>query len=173
MLLLAIAGFSPGFVACAGAKIVNVEGHIEHEVSRIATSPFGDTLADEIAVDVRESDQNTAEILNTSSTLSLIERLGIMAIKATSPENLERLRSEGIDAWLETEYTNHPTSDTPQTVKVRISSTHDLEQFIRFTWHNAWGGVRGSIADWAMRKGRESAAEDIADEIVRRLYPEP
>jgi hypothetical protein len=74
---------------------------------------------------------------------------------------------------LETEYTNHPTSDTPQTVKVRISSTHDLEQFIRFTWHNAWGGMRGSIADWAMRKGRESSAEDIADEIVRRLHPEP
>ena len=40
-------------------------------------------------------------------------------------------------------------------------------------WQNAWGGLRGSMADGDMRKNRESAAEDIADEIIRRLYPEP
>jgi hypothetical protein len=55
-------------------------------------------------------------------------------------------------------------------VDVILTSTHDLKQFIKFTWNNAWGGMKGSIADYTMRKGRKAATKGVADEIVRRLH---
>ena len=116
--------------------------------------------------------QNTAEVMDTHSTMELLKRLDMKNIHATLPGNLELLRADGIDAWMKASEATHPTSDTPQSVDIILTSTHDLKQFIKFTWINAWGGMRGSIADAVMRKGRKAAAKGVADEIVRRLHPD-
>ena len=157
-------------ISCAGVKIVTEDGCIRHEVARIATSASGGELANAIVLEMRKSEHNTAEVMDTRSTMELLERLGLKNIHATSPEGLELLRAEGIDAWMKASDVAHPISDTPQYVDIVLTSTHDLKQFIKFTWNNAWGGMKGSLADYAMKKDREAAIKGVADEIVRRLH---
>jgi hypothetical protein len=168
--LLLLVAISPAVISCAGASVVAEDNSISHQVARIAMSASGGEFADAIVKEMRDSEQNTAEVMDTHSTMELLERLGMKNIHATLPEGLELLRADGIDAWMKAAEAAHPTSDTPQSVDIVLTSTHDLRQFIKFTWINAWGGMKGSIADAVMRKGRTAAAKAVADEIVRRLH---
>ena len=168
--LFVLVAISPAVISCAGVSVVAEDNSIRHEVARIATSASGGELADAIVIEMRNSEHNTAEVMDTHSTMELLKRLGMKNIHATLPEGLELLRAEGIDAWMKASEATHPTSDTPQSVDIILTSTHDLKQFIKFTWNNAWSGMKGSLADYTMRKGRKAATKGVADEIVRRLH---
>lgn len=160
-------------ISCSGPRTVGSDNSIRHEVRRIALSPSGGAFVDAIAQNVRDSENNTAELLSTQSTAELLKRLGVMGARATQPESLAQLRAEGIDAWMRVEVGAHQIADTPQNVEVRVTSTHDAQQFIDFKWHNGQGGMRGSIADATMRKNSATAAKLIAEELVERLNAEP
>jgi len=155
--------------ACGGARVVGSDNFIKHPIHRIAVSPSGGDVADAIVQRLREKEGGKLEVMGTKATAEMLQRTKVMSIKATTPESLAILKREGIDAWLRMESAAHPSSDTPQNVNVRMTSTHDPLQYIDFLWHNGWGGMRGSLADATMRRGRDDALDAVTDEIVARL----
>lgn len=157
--------------SCVGTRIVGNDVQIPHAIEKIATSPSGGEMADAIATALSQSETYDLEVLDTSATLSLLTELEIPSVRASLPENMEHMRARGVDAYLRIEMTHHLISEDPGDVNVRLFSTHHPEQCLQFTWHNARGGMRGSLADASMRKGRSAAADEIAAELVRRLTP--
>ena len=147
---------------------MGTDDFIRHPVARLAVSPSGGEMAEAIAASLREKGGDM-EILDPAATAQILRETGIMGPQATLPENLAKLRSRSIDAWLRADFGTHAIADVPQNISVRISSTHDAAQFIDFVWHNAWGGMRGSLADATMRKGPEKAVDEVTDAILERL----
>ena len=133
-----------------------------HEVRTVATNPAGYDTGDAIAKALEARDDFAPKVLDVEQTMQLLRKLGIPSSKATLPESRQRLRAEGIDGWLDVTMEEHPTSDDPNRISVRLSSTHDPKLAITLEWRNAWGGMKGSLADASMRMGLDSAAKEIA-----------
>ncbi len=73
--LFLLVAISPEVISCAGASVVSEDNSIRHEVARIATSASGGELADAIVIEMRNSEHNTAEVMDTDSTMELLKRL--------------------------------------------------------------------------------------------------
>ena len=67
--LLLLVAISPAVISCAGASVVAEDNSIRHKVARFATSASGGEFADAIVIEMRKSEQNTAEIMDTHSTM--------------------------------------------------------------------------------------------------------
>ena len=104
--------------------------------------------------------------------LRLVKKLGIPSVQASRPQNLKLLKSEGLDAYLRVATTLKSLTGEPESVEVKLLSTHDPAQFIQFVWNNGWG-IPGSLADAVARVDQSEAAAEIAAEIVRRLALAP
>ena len=105
---------------------------------------------------------------DTSQTSSLLIRLNLEEMEVVRPENLARLRTEGIDAYLVCR-SAAGRDGLPQSASVRINSTHTGAILSGLSWQNGWGGQAGSIADRTMRKDLSEAASEIARELTARL----
>jgi hypothetical protein len=107
--LFLLVAISPAVTSCAGASVVADDNSIRHKVARIATSASGGEFADAIVIEMRNSEHNTAEVMDTHLTMELLKRLDMKNIHATLPEGLKLLRVEGIDAWMKVSEAAHPT----------------------------------------------------------------
>jgi len=155
---------------CGGSTMVADDANEpQHQVRTIATSPSGYDTADAIAKALEAREDFEPKVLDVDQTMQLLRRLGIKSSKAQLSENRQRLRAEGVDGWLDVTTHEHPTSDAPNRVSVRLSSTHDPTRAITLEWSNAWGGMKGSLADASMRKGLEAAAREIAAGIAKQF----
>jgi hypothetical protein len=153
---------------CAGSRVVGEPDTLRESVSRIAAAPIGGEAADRLIAGLKSAGLR-AECLTTAECAALLKELDVPSTRAELAENRERLLGRGVDAWLLVERTDHPVSADPSAIHVRLISLRDPTQAIDFTWKNAWGGMQGSLADAAMRKGDEEASSEAAAELVARL----
>lgn len=163
----------PGLLlaSCRSTAIVGEDSQILHPVVRIGTSPSGGDTADLVANQLNGSEGGSIHALTTQETLTILKELGVPSVRASTPENLKLLRSRGLDAYLRIEMRQHVVSEDPDSIDVKLFSTHDSAQRIAFVWHNARGGMKGSPADATMRKDQAEAAREITAELLRRLAP--
>lgn len=157
---------SASLLSCAGTQVSEVRSTIEHQISVIGTAPVGGEIADSIASAFADSDATSVQVLNTTETAALLKELNLSSSKALLEENLRLLRQRGLDAWLVLESQAHMVSSDPGSIRLRLASTHAIDQEISFRWKNAWGGMPGSLADATMRRTRAQAAKELADELM-------
>ena len=161
--------FSCLLMACGGSRIDGQTIRMDHPVNCIAISPGSSEIGHGIEQGLVDSELYRGKIVGSDAAVNLLHELGIRSPKATLPENLARLNERGVDAWLRVEASNAVLSDAPKTVLVRMASTHSPDQSIEFVWHNAWGGMPGSPADYMMKAGAFKAGKSIAEELARIL----
>ena len=151
---------------CSISKIQSAQGRRPgHSVKAIAMAPSGGLLADAIGVELFNLGY---QVFDTSQTSSLLVRLNLSEMEVVRPENLTRLRAEGIDAYLVCRAAAG-SDGLPQSASVRVNSTHTGAILAGLSWQNGWGGQAGSIADRTMRKDLSEAASEIAHELSTRL----
>lgn len=166
--------FSVGFLVfgmtsmgCGGAKVEGLEGvrpthPVREAVIESGDAQLGDFVAEELTALGLKS-------IGPTASAKRLPELGIPIGKALLPENLAKLREQGIDALVVLEPNQSIAADIPQNVQVVLTSTHTRQSMGQFKWHNAWGGMRGSLADATMRKDRRNAAKDIASYIHKAV----
>lgn len=157
--------------SCRGTRIIGNDVQIEHALTKVATLPVGGELASRIATTLNHSEAQEAHFLSTKDTADLLTRLKISSLRISRPENIEQLVAEGVDAYLRIEVGKHLLGSATDRIEVKLFSTHDPDVCLQFVWHNARGGMKGSLADASMRKDDAIAIEEICAELLRRLNP--
>jgi len=153
-------------VSCATSKLSTSPSQTpSHSVKSIAMAPSGGLIADAIAVELFN---RGFHVIDTAETSNLLVRMGLSEIEVTTPENLARLRDQGVDAYLVAR-SAAAADGRPQSASVRVNSTHTGAILAGVTWQNGWGGIAGSPADRVMRKDLTEAAVEIAIDLAKRL----
>jgi len=140
-----------------------------HAIRIIATDPSGFDAGDAIAKELEARDDFEPKVLDVAATAKLLGEMGIKTSKAQLPANQKRLRGKSVDGWLDVKMEQHMASDDPSWIEVRLFSTHDPSRYLFVKWKNAWGGMKGSLADATMRKSLKTAAKEIAEELALQL----
>jgi hypothetical protein len=101
----------------------------------------------------------------------MMVRLNMNEVEVQRPENLAKLKAQGIDAFLSVRASG-AYDGQPQGASARVVSTGTGRLIAGVTWQNAWGGQAGSIADRTMRKGLNEASVEIANALAACAYRE-
>jgi len=159
-LLLLLAG-------CTSARLIETihTAYTGPPARCVAIDPRGGILADEIAMELYNSGLN---VLDADQTSLLASRTGVSEFHINSPEGHEALRTDGVDALLVVK-SLMSWDGTPQTVTVRLISTHTSQIITGLSWQNGWGGDIGSVLDRSMRKDIPEAAGQIAEALLTRI----
>jgi len=160
---------------CGGSKYEQIKApdYADGSVRSLAIAPsdslFGDgsQLADAVGA---ELGKRGFTVVDTTGAAVLLSKYGISQVDVRAPEALAALGKEGVDAILSVSSTA-ATMGGPgmRHVKVRLISTRTSKEIGGIDWHNAWGGVPGSPADFTMRKGLADAAQEIAEALAKLL----
>ena len=156
--------------ACASSKIstIPVSNKISTSVKVVALDPGGGLLADAVGV---ELSNRGFTVLDPATTSKLMARLNINEVEISTPVGLEKLKSQGVDAYLTVRAAGGYDQQF-QNASARVNSTQTGKIIAGITWQNGWGGQAGSIADRSMRKGIADAATEIADALTKSLRPQ-
>jgi len=150
---------------CGTSQVGTVGSGQTAVVKTIAMMPGGGVLADAVA---KELAARGFKIVDSATTSSMLARLNLKETETSRPEGLSKLRDQGVDAILvvsgERGYDNQP-----QSASARMTSTRNGALIASVTWQNAFGGMRGSIADHVMRKGLSQAAIEMANELASHV----
>lgn len=151
---------------CAGSKMSVMQNTkaISHTVNQIAIAPGSGPFGDAIGVELFNMGFH---IVDSNQAAAIIGRAGLKEFELYTPKGYETLRGEGIDAVLTAKSVD--VNGTPESASVRVTDTANGNLLAGITWQNAWGGMRGSIADRTMRKNLSGAAQAIAKELSNRL----
>jgi hypothetical protein len=136
-----------------------------HSVKVIAFASGGGVLADAVAVELANRGYT---VIDPGTTNSLIARLGLTEIEVSQPSGLDKLKQQGIDAYL-TIRAADGYDGAPASASARLTSTHNGQVIGGLTWQNGWGGAEGSPADRVMRSGLTQAAQQIAEGLTKRI----
>lgn len=170
ILRLCIALFGTVFLFwCASSKLstIPVSGKFSAPVKVIALDPSGGLLADAIGVEVSNRGFTA---LDSATTSKLIARLNLNEIQISTPVGLEKLKTQGVDAYLSVRAVGAYDQQI-QSASDHVNSTATGQVIAGITWQNGWGGQAGSIADRTMRKGLSEAAAEIAEALAKSLEP--
>ncbi len=157
------------FVGCATSRTstLPVSGRLATSVKVIALDPGGGLLADAVGV---ELSNKGFTVIDSATTSKLMARLNINEIEISTPTGLQKLKEQGVDAYL-TVRAAGGYDEQPQSASARINSTDTGQIVAGVSWQNGWGGQAGSIVDRTMRKGLAEAAKEIAEALVKSIKP--
>lgn len=152
---------------CASSRISAqpLVARLTAPIKVIALDPSGGLLADAVGVELSNRGYT---VLDTATTSKMLARLNINEVEISTPIGLERLKAEGVDAYLAVRAAGG-YDQQPQSASARVNSTDGGQVVAGITWQNGWGGQPGSIMDRTMRMGLSEAASEIADALVESL----
>ena len=152
---------------CASSRLSTLpaSGNLTAPVKVIALDPSGGLLADAVAV---ELSNRGFTVLDSATTSKIMARLNLNEVEISTPVGLEKLKAQGIDAYLTVRAAGGYDQQV-QSASARVNSTDTGQVVAGITWQNGWGGQAGSIADRTMRKGLAEAAAEISDALVESL----
>ena len=167
--LLAIAG-------CGGSRAVPIKApeYSDHSVRTLTIAPSQDLfekdsnkLGDAIGVELAKLGYS---VVDENQATELLAKYDISPVHIFDPSALAALQKEGIDAvlWVSSATSSIGGPDMRH-VTVRLTSTSTSKKIGEIDWHNAWGGMPGSPADYTMRKGVTAAAREIAEALAKLL----
>ena len=166
ILLLFVISASLLFYSCSGSSVSLVGGkNPGHQVNVIAINPNGGILGDAIAIELATYDIN---VVDPAQFTNLVARLNLNEFEIGSPQNLVKLKDEGIDGYLVVKVASG-YDGLPQSASVRLNSTYNGQLIAGVSWQNGYGGQAGSIADRMMRSDVSSAAKEIVSELMKNL----
>lgn len=155
---------------CAGSRISEMgqSNIIAVPVKVIALDPSGGLFADAVGVELLNLGY---EVIDTATTSRMITRLNLTEIEVNRPTGLQKLKDQGIDAYLSVRATSG-RDGVPNSAIARINNTSTGKIIAGVTWQNGWGGQSGSIADRTMRKGLSEAVTEISTALSRHISKE-
>lgn len=152
--------------SCAGSSVSLVGGkNPGHPVNVIAINPNGGILGDAIAIELARYD---ISVVDPAQLTNLVARLNLNEFEIGSPQNLLKLKDEGIDGYLVVRVASG-YDGLPQSASVRLNSTYNGQLIAGVSWQNGYGGQAGSMADRMMRSDVSSAAKEIVAELVKNI----
>jgi hypothetical protein len=167
VLLCSFAGIGAG---CAGPKVTSAPGAVPsgHVVRTVAIQPVvtavDGILGDALGVQLSKRGMVVMDAAATAQAF----RESQVDITTQQVQGMAVLRRLGVDALIAVAAV--PGYDgAVQTASLRVLSAHTGKVLTNVIWENAWSGMRGSIADRAMRSGLVEAAEQLADALVSQL----
>lgn len=161
--LISIAFF---ITSCAGSSVSLVGGKkSEHPVNVIAINPNGGILGDAIAIELSRYD---ITVVDPAQFSNIVGRLNLNEFEIGSPQNLLKLKDEGIDGYLVVKVAAG-YDGLPQSASVRLNSTHNAQLISGVSWQNGYGGQAGSVADRMMRTDVSTAAKEIVSELIKNI----
>ena len=155
---------------CAGSRM-SIEQPSQppsRPVDSIAIAPGSGVLGDAISLELFN---RGLTIIDAQDAVGIVGRAGLQEFELTTATGFTVLRESGIDAVLVARAVA-AADGTPESASIRITDTRSGRIITGITWQNGHGGTRGSVADRMMRKNLSEAANEIADELVRRLSRE-
>lgn len=135
------------------------------EIKTIALSPGGGLLNDAIGLGLMK---HGFEIYDTTQFSSLMVRMNLSEMEVTQPQNLHKIKQQGIDSILNVRTANGYDSN-PDSASIKLISTKSGKVLAGGTWQNGSGGMKGSPADRMARTGLSEAGEDIADALAKEI----
>ena len=175
---LLFAAALPLLMGCGSSKtmVVKTPEQTGQIVRTLATAPSGDPdhlinvgsqLADYVGA---ELSRRGYTVIDVASTIALMRRHDIPSGYASASQGMAALAEEKVDAIL---VVNSSSSQIggPQMrhVNAKVVSVRTAKDVAGVEWHNAWGGMPGSPADYTMRKGPAEAAKEIAAALANAL----
>lgn len=152
--------------SCAGSSVSLVGGKKpDHPVNVIAINPNGGILGDAIAIELSRYD---ITVVDPTQFSNIVGRLNLNEFEIGAPQNLLKLKDEGIDAYLVVKVAAG-YDGLPQSVTARLNSTHNAQLISGVSWQNGYGGRAGSMADRMMRTDVSTAAREIVSELIKNI----
>jgi len=147
--------------SCGGSSITTEDRYsIDHSVSGIAIGSSG-KLATEIGHKlIKEGFRIFYPTPITGLRFDKVDSLPI--------NSLSDLKEKGIDLYLIIQC-GVGRDDNPESAVIKAYSPHSGRLITHVNWKTGWGGLKGSGMDQIMRSGFSSAAEEIVNELCRKL----
>ena len=165
-----------GVAGCAPSRSVDVRGsgYVAGSVHTLAIPPEndlfskgGDELTDLIGSALAGHGYT---VLNENATAALLAKANLTPSALDTPEGLAALNKAGVGGILRVSSSaSRMGGPGMRHVRATVNSTRTTDQICEVDWTNSWSGMPGSTADHVMRKGAESAAEEIADHLAKPL----
>ena len=109
-------------------------------------------------------------VIDANGATSLLAKNGVSRAPVLNPQALAALAKDGVDAVVSVSAEASVIGGPPMRhVKTKVTSTRTQREIGTVEWHNAWGGMPGSPADYMSRKGMPAAAKEIADALAKLL----
>jgi len=134
-------------------------------IRTIALAPNSGILGDAIGFELI---RYGFEVFDTAQISSMMVRMNLNEIEILEPQNIKKLKSEGIDGMLQVR-TVAGYDDRPQSASVKIISTSTGRIIAGASWQNGRGGQQGSMADQDARVGLAAAAQQIAEGLSNAI----
>lgn len=150
-----------GCVTSSQVNVVRSQAPFEDPIRTIALMPSGGVLADAIGLELLRFGFN---VIDTGKITSLMIRDNINEIEITQPQNLSRLRADGIDAVILVKSVAG-YDGRPQSASVKIVHTKTGQLVAGANWQNGRGGMQGSSADQGARVDLAVAARQISSAL--------
>jgi hypothetical protein len=112
---------------------------------------------------------NGFRIIKKEETYKILRDLDLVAIDASLPEQLTRLKNKEIDAYLTLRTVFAEMLGRPLEVYLNLYSTYTGQAVISLDWKNGWGGQPGSPADHSSKKTISESAEAVASRLISEL----
>ena len=159
--LLAVA-MTLSALGCAGTKLASSgDGTHSQPVKTIVVVPGGGVLADALAVELSGAG---FKVVDSNQMSDVLGRL-LEGRDSLTPQNLEALRTAGVDAYMTVRAILH--NDLPQSASVLVCSTRSGEVLAGVSWQNGWTSPYPGIKN--LRKDFVEAAREISRELNKRL----
>ncbi len=173
---LLVGGASLALTACAGSTAVQTRApdYVGHSVRTVAMAP-PDELFDTDTVKLTAGiGANLSKlgytVIDSHATATLLAKNNVEPVNLLKPPGLTACKAAGIDAILTV---NSAPADiggpAMRYVNVTVTSTQTQQQIGEIRWRNAWAGMPGSPADYTVRKGADTAAQEIAENLAKLL----
>jgi len=134
-----------------------------HPIRSIALNPSGGIIADAIGMELLNRGY---VVLDTQETSNLLIRMDSSEIEWMEPAQRQKLRDRNIDAVLIVRSSSN-SFGTPESVSVRLVSTHDGRVIGGLAWDNAKFGARRSPANYMVKRGVVRAAREITPALIK------
>ncbi len=138
---------------------------LDKPIETIALMPSGGIAADSIGIEMLNYGYN---IVDTATTTSHMTRVNMTEVEYSSPQNLRKLNSEGVDSIMIVKAVQGYDGN-PNSITCRIILTNNGQLLVGATWTNGGGGVQGSMADRMHRDGLSDATQDMAKGLAKAL----
>jgi hypothetical protein len=147
--------------SCGVSQLTQVTGSVPPDI-KIAIAPSGGDLAEGIGAELT---RRGFKIVDIKQTAKLLLQMNAKESELSAPQNLQKLREQGIDAVL---LVKAVLGDNfrPLSATVSLNGTQSWESIAGLSWKNGWAGMAGSVADQQMKKGILGAAREIADALL-------
>jgi hypothetical protein len=153
-------------VGCAGSSMsIKQSSKPIKKIETLAIASGSGVLGDAIGLELFNLG---IRVVDASQANSIIGHAGLSEFEITTSRGYTVLREKGIDAVLSAKAIL-ANDGTPESASVRITDTQEGDLIAGVSWENGWGGQRGSMADRTMRDNMSQAAQEIAEELFKRL----